>query len=115
MKKYIFIIIALFLLTACNKEYQMTCSGIAKDENGTDYELNVTIHYNIDDKVKALDYKMVYYDEDSFNKSCIDSKDKNPKCENLTVSFEESDEITTSFTKKDIINMLEVIGANECK
>ena len=114
MKKYLIIGIFIILLTGCNKHYTMTCSGTLKEDN-IDYKLNVTIHYDLEDKVSSLDYEMIYDNEDLFNKVCEENKDKNPKCENLTVSYSENDEITTSFTKNDVINMLNIIGANECK
>lgn len=114
MKKYILIIIGLFLLTGCNKEYKMTCSGTIKEES-SEYKLNVTINYDSEDKVKALDYEMIYNNEEEFNKACEEAKDKKPKCENLTVSYSENDDITTSFSKTDVKNMLTIIGANECK
>ncbi len=114
MKKCLLIIIGLFLLTGCNKEYKMICSGTIQEDN-TEYKLNVTINYDSDDKVKSLDYEMIYNTEEEFNKACTLEEDKNPKCENLTVSYSENDEITTSFSKNDVVNMLTVIGADECK
>ncbi len=114
MKKYLLIIIGLFLLTGCGKEYTMVCTGNIKDDV-SEYTLNVTIHYDLEDRVKSLDYEMVYVNQDSFTKACEEHSDKNPKCENLTISYSENDEITKSFGKKDIINMLSVIGASECK
>lgn len=114
MKKILIIIITLFFLTGCNKDYKMTCTGTIKEETN-EYKLNVTIHYDKDDKVKTLDYEMIYNNIDDFNKACEEAKDKDPKCDSLTVKYSESDEITQSFSKKDVKNMLTVIGLNECK
>jgi hypothetical protein len=114
MKKYLLVILCLFLFTGCNKEYQMTCSGTIQNEND-EYKLNVTIHYDLEDKVKALDYEMIYFSEVAFKNACDSSQSRNPKCDNLTVSYTENDEITRSFKKNDIINMLDIIGANDCK
>ena len=114
MKKYILIIIGLFLLTGCNKEYQMTCTGKVIEDNN-EYTLNVTIHYDLEDKVKALDYEMVYPNEELFKEACNSMQDKKPTCNDLKVSYSENDEVTRSFKKNDIINMLSVIGASECK
>lgn len=114
MKKYLLIIVGLFLLTGCGKEYTMVCTGEVTEDT-SEYTLNVTIHYDIEDRVKSLDYEMKYINQDNFIKACEEHSDKNPKCIDLTVSYSENDEITRSFGKKDIINMLSVIGANECK
>ena len=114
MKKYILIIIGLFLLTGCNKEYKMTCTGKVIEENN-EYTLNVTIHYDLEDKVKVLDYEMVYPNEELFKEACNSMQDKKPTCKDLKVSYSENDEVTRSFKKNDIINMLSVIGASECK
>ena len=93
MKKYLLIIIVLFLFTGCNKEYEMLCRGkITFDDDS--YNLYVTIHYDVEDKVSAVDYEMIFEDEEFFKSACEESKDKNPKCENLTVSYTDSDEIT---------------------
>ena len=113
MKKIIIIVLTVFLLTGCNKEYKMTCTGVIKEESN-EYKLNVTIHYDNEDKVKALDYEMIYNNVEEFNKACEESKDKNPTCDNLTVKYSESDEITQSFKKNDVQNMLRVIGLSEC-
>ena len=114
MKKYLFLLIFVILLTGCNKRYSMVCSGDINLDNDK-YKLNVTIHYNIQDKVESLDYEMIYEDADMFNKACEESKDKNPTCGNLTIKYSENDEITTSFDKDEVKNMLYVIGATECK
>ena len=76
---------------------------------------NNGINYDINDKVESLDYEMIYDSVDLFNKACLDSKDKNPTCEDMKVKYTEKDEITTSFSKDDIKNMLYIIGAKECK
>ncbi len=114
MKKYLLIIIFLLIITGCTKKYQMTCSGDI-DMNNEKYKLNVTINYDINDKVESLDYEMIYDSVDLFNKACEESKDKNPTCEDMKVKYTEKDEITTSFSKDDIKNMLYIIGATECK
>jgi hypothetical protein len=114
MKKYILIIIGLFLLTGWNKEYQMTCSGKLTEDNNEN-TLNVTIDYDFEDKVKSLDYEMVYPNEEVYQEACNSVQDKKPTCNDLKVSYSENDEVTRSFKKNDIINMLSVIGASECK
>ena len=116
MKKYIVLLIGLFLLTACaSKEYTATCKGQISDKSGEPANYTVTVKYDLEDKVKAVEYEILYTDEDTFNNACKDNEKLNPTCENLTVKYTESGELVSGFKKDDVINMLKYVGIDECK
>ncbi len=115
MKNYLFLLVSIFLLTACGeKEYKKTCTGLL-DEGGASVRYNVTVKYNIEDKVKAIDYEMIYDNEEAFNKACEDNSRYKPTCKDLTIKYTETGDTVSNFKKDDVLGMLEIIGIGECK
>lgn len=97
MKKgFIFLVCALFLLTACGKN-EVVCTGKV-EEDGETYEMKVTGTLK-DDKISAVKASMTFADKEKADQFCSimslinsfaedDSKKVDYKCDGTTITIE---------------------------